>query len=93
MPCEFDVKVVEKKGHVRWELDHADRLQCHLTYPPLSEDANRELIKVLSESIGIPHSKVRIIHGIENHTKTIKITDHDVTFEDVLKALGIIKSA
>ena len=91
MPCEFDVKIVEKKNHVRWELDHADRLQCHLTHPALSEDANKELIATLAEAIGIPHSKVRIVQGDHDHHKLVKITDHDIVFEDVLKALGIIK--
>lgn len=92
MPCEFDVKIVEKKGQVRWELDHADRLQCHLTHPPLSEDANRELITSIAEALGVSHSKVRIVQGNNDHHKLIKITDHDIVFEDVLKALGIIKA-
>ncbi len=92
MPCEFDVTLLEKKGHVKWVLDHADRLQCHLTYEPLTEDANKELITVVAQAIGIPKSKVRIVHGRERYEKKIKITDHDITFEQVLKALGIIKA-
>lgn len=92
MPCEFDVKIVGKKGHVHWELDphHEGQLLCYLTHEPLTHDANLEIIEELAEAIGINKSKVRIVHGQERHTKKIKITDHEITFDEVLVDLGLI---
>lgn len=91
MPCEFTVKIVGKKGHIHWEVN-GGHLHCYVTSEPLSEDANRELIKYIAESVGVSHSKVRLIHGVEDHTKTFKITDHEITLDDVMQALNIKKA-
>lgn len=91
MPCEFEVKIAGKKQHVRWELDKAGRIQCYVTYEPLSEDANRELITHIAEALGINKSKVVLVHGVENEKKFFRITDHDIDLEKAMKALGLSK--
>jgi uncharacterized protein YggU (UPF0235/DUF167 family) len=91
MPCEFDVHVLEKRAHVHWGLDKNDQLQCHLTHEPTSDAANRELLKLIAEAVGTSNSKVTLVHGVQDHVKRIKISDHDVALEDVYQALGMIK--
>ncbi|HZW60790.1 MAG TPA: DUF167 domain-containing protein [Candidatus Babeliales bacterium] len=89
MPCEFDVHVVGKAGHVKWANGKVGRLECYVTHPPLSDAANKELIKHIAEAVGVSHSKVQIIHGIEDQHKKIKISDHHITMDTVLQALGL----
>jgi len=89
MPYEFEVKILGKKNRLHWEMDTAGRIRCYVTVEPLSEDANRELITALAESIGVNKSKVELVHGVEDYTKVFKITDSGVNGDDVLRALGL----
>ncbi len=90
MPCEFDVNVVKKAGHARWSYDEKHkRFECSLTHEPMSEDANKELIKIIAEACGVSLSKVVIVHGVHDYTKRIKISDHHITLQDVMVGLGL----
>lgn len=91
MPCEFEVIVAGRRGHMHWEKSIRGVLHCFVTHEPLSMDTNRELIEALARAVGVSKSKVEIVHGIADHRKAIKITDHSVTLEQVLKALGVDK--
>lgn len=92
MACEFDVKLMGKKGHVHWELDphHERQLLVYLQHEPLTHAANEQLITEIAEALGINKSKVRIVHGEEQWTKRIKITDHEIGYDEVLVALGVL---
>lgn len=91
MACEFEVKILGKKGHSHWEYNGGNRLLFYSTYAPLSEDANRELITQLAEAVGINKSKIHLVHGVENELKLFKITDKDIDFDAVLEGLDLVE--
>lgn len=49
------------------------KLKVRLTSPPVENAANQLCIKLLSQWTGISKSKIRIISGLKNRNKKIKI--------------------
>jgi uncharacterized protein (TIGR00251 family) len=71
----FAVRVVPRasKSEIVGELDGA--LKIRLSAPPVDGAANKELIKLLSKTIGVSKSQVEIVSGETSKTKRIKIND------------------
>jgi uncharacterized protein (TIGR00251 family) len=88
MPLILEVKVVPGSSHAKWVLDKVGRLKCYVKNPAEDHKANDELLKTLAKALGVNLSKVEIVAGVESRNKRIKIHG-DVTFEQVLKALGL----
>ena len=42
--------------------------------PPLKDKANKELIEVVSQFVGVPKSYIKIVSGIHSKHKKLKIT-------------------
>jgi uncharacterized protein (TIGR00251 family) len=56
---------------------HNNSLKIRLTSPPVDGAANKTCVKFLAKSLGVSHSKIRIIAGLNNKNKTIEIDDID----------------
>lgn len=54
-------------------------IKIKLASPPEKGKANKELIELLSRTIGISKSKIKITSGITSNYKTIRIDDRSNT--------------
>jgi uncharacterized protein len=52
-------------------------LKVSLTAPPVDGAANTALIKLLSQTLDIPKSKIKIVRGERSKTKTVRIEGMD----------------
>jgi len=66
----LDLEFKNKNGNNENDLPF---LKIYLTAAPIDGRANKELIKLLSEKLGVSKSKVRIIRGEKSKEKVIEI--------------------
>ena len=59
------------------EILSDNTVKIRLTAPPAEGQANEELIKFLSEILGIPKSKMEIVAGESGRDKLVSILDMD----------------
>lgn len=83
-----DIKVIPRASKNKWYMDSAGYLKCHLKNPPEQGKANKELIKLLAKVLHITQHDIVIIAGQTSRKKKIKI-EHDITYEMLLRLLGI----
>ncbi|MEX0848893.1 MAG: DUF167 domain-containing protein [Candidatus Dependentiae bacterium] len=88
MAFMVDIKVVPQSGRQQFKLNKEDRLVCYLKSAPERNQANNELIKLLSKTLKIPMVDVVITAGKTSRNKRVKI-ELDVTYEQLLERLGI----
>jgi uncharacterized protein YggU (UPF0235/DUF167 family) len=89
MALVFEVKVVPNAKKHKWILDKAGRLVCYVKNKAERGAANKELLKETAEIVGVPQSKVTLVHGFEGRNKIIKISESTLTYEKLLTLLGI----
>jgi len=94
-PLRVDVKgaVVRVAVHVqprasRSEIigQHGAALKVRLQAPPVDGAANEALVRLLAESLGVPHRAVRVVAGTTSRSKTVEV---DGTTEDAVRALAL----
>jgi len=90
MPFIFNLEVVPGSTHMPWERGH-DKIICRIKESGESAHLNREIIAKISEALGLPHSKVEIVHGADNYKKMLKVTDYKATLDMLIKGLGLEK--
>jgi uncharacterized protein len=88
MPLIIDIKVIPGSQQQRWVLDVSGALKCYLKSPPEQGKANRELIKLLAQTLDIRQAEVTILTGTTSRAKKIKIAT-DITRQDFLNLLGL----
>ncbi len=88
MPLIIDIKVIPGSQHGKWFLDASGALKCYLKSPPEQGKANRELIKLLAQTLRIRQADVIILTGTTSRAKKIKIAT-DMTKQDFLNLLGL----
>ena len=90
----FDIKVLPGSNRMRWEVHHsADILTCYHKNPDDSKAVNTDIINALAQALGINHSKVHLVQGVETRDKRFKIGDGHGTYQDLLQKLGLSKKA
>jgi uncharacterized protein (TIGR00251 family) len=52
-------------------------LAVRVTAPPVEGEANRAIIHVLAESLGVPRSAVTIVRGARGRDKTVRVAGLD----------------
>lgn len=52
---------------------HGDAYKVALTAPPVKGEANKELIRYLAKRLGVPKSKLQILHGESGRNKMLRI--------------------
>jgi uncharacterized protein (TIGR00251 family) len=57
-----------------WAGPHGDRYKLRLRSPPQDGKANRELLRFLSEALGVPKSDLELVRGQSSRNKTVRIT-------------------
>ncbi len=68
------VRVIPKSKREGVEKE-GDLLVVKVRDPPVSGRANRRLIEVLSDYLGIPKSKIEIVKGLKSREKIIKVDE------------------
>ena len=69
----LEARVIPRSSRARIGAVANGRLQVHVHAPPSQGQANRELIRLLSEAFGVPKSAVTIASGIRARNKTVRI--------------------
>lgn len=62
-------------------------IKVKLTAPPVEGEANRALVELLSDSLDIKRSDIRIINGLRSRNKTVKI--NGLSRKELLGRIGI----
>lgn len=83
-PLIIDIDVVKEKLH-GWSIKHNGCLKVHHKAPE-SRDANEFVLRTLAEAIGMNHSHIHLVHGVESPIKKVKI-GKDITWEQLVNIL------
>ena len=86
---KITIKVVPQAGRQKIILDKTGAIKCYLNSPPEDGRANRELIKMLAETLSIPQRQIEIVQGLTSRTKVFDIPGF-WSEEDLKKALGLV---
>lgn len=63
-----------------------DSLKIRLTAPPVEGEANAQLLKYLSERLGVPRSRLQIVSGASSRGKVVQVLG--MTEEELAKRLS-----
>ena len=66
--------------------EHDGALKVRVAAPPVEGEANRELIRFLARTIGVPQSSLVIRSGASGRSKIVEVDG--VALADVRRALG-----
>ena len=66
--------------------EHGGALKIRVAAPPVDGGANRELIRFLARTVGVPASAVRVVSGASGRNKMIEIEGVDIA--SVARALA-----
>jgi uncharacterized protein (TIGR00251 family) len=68
------VRVQPRASRTSVAGEYGDALRIRVASPPVDGQANRELIRFLAETLSVPPSAVRIVHGEAGRNKLIEVT-------------------
>lgn len=71
--CRISVHVIPRSSKVSIEEFGADEYKVKIHTPPIEGAANRELIRLLSETLDIRRSQIQIRSGAKSRTKVLEI--------------------
>ena len=70
------VRVVPRASRTALSREADGRLRAHLAAPPAEGAANRALIALLAERLGLPRHALEIAHGTRGRDKTVSVHGH-----------------
>lgn len=85
----IDLKVVVQSGKSSVILDKSGMLKAFLKAAPEDGKANKELINLIAEFVGVSKKSVEIISGLTSRKKRLAI-DTDLNYEQFLLKLGYL---
>lgn len=88
-PLIVEIEVVKDHNHHGWSIKHNGCLKIHHKEPE-SRDANEYVVRTLAEALGMNHSHIHLVHGVESPLKKVKI-GKDITWEQLVEVLGAKK--
>ena len=80
------IKVIPRAKVTTVQGEHGDALKIRLKSPPVDGEANRELIRFLSEALGVKRSKVVLEAGLTSRLKRVSVCE--CTADEVIAALN-----
>ena len=87
MALIIDIKVVVQSGKQELSMDKSGILKCFIKSAPEDGKANREVVQVIADFIGVPKKSVEIIQGLTNRKKRLAIQT-GLTYDQFLVKLG-----
>jgi hypothetical protein len=83
----IEVKVATQSGKHSICLDKSGSLKCFVKAAPEDGKANKEVIEVISDAIGVTKRSIEIISGLISRKKKLAIQT-DLTYEQFLIKIG-----
>ena len=80
------VKVIPRSSRTEMLGKENDIYRMKLTDPPVEGKANKAVIELLAEKLGVPKREIEIVSGKTGRLKTIRI--RGLTAGEVAQALG-----
>lgn len=71
--CLMQLVVVPRASRTRVAGEHDGRLKLQIAAPPVDGEANEEVVRMLSELLGIARHQVELMSGDGARRKTVKI--------------------
>ena len=87
LSATIDVHVQPRAKNTEIVGMHGDAIKIRLQSPPIDGAANEELIRLLSQKLGVQQSDVELIGGASSRRKRIRI--NGLTARDVRRVLGV----
>ncbi|GAB4537745.1 MAG: hypothetical protein Fur0020_06470 [Thermodesulfovibrionia bacterium] len=69
----INIKVEPRSSYSGIVGIHGDGLKVRLKSPPVEGRANKELVDILSDELGIPRSDIEIISGKASRNKLVRL--------------------
>ncbi len=88
MAIIIELRVSPASSRQEWCVDKNGKLKLFLKNSAVDGKANKELIKVVAQTLKIPQQDVEIVSGLISKSKRIKIHT-SITLEQFLQACGI----
>lgn len=68
---------------------HGDSIKIKIKAAPVDGEANKEVIRFLSEFLQIPKREIQILHGESSRTKLVEVRVSKDLEAEILKNLGL----
>ncbi len=76
--CRLDIRLQPRSSRAEVVgVDSAGRLRVRVRESPVDGHANRALIVLLADQLGLPKSAVRIVSGLRSRTKVVELSGFD----------------
>ena len=78
---DLKIRVIPKSSKNEIVGKEGDTYKVKVTSPPVDGKANRALISLLSEKLGIPKGSIEIVAGVTSRMKRVRV--YGISLEDV----------
>jgi uncharacterized protein len=85
----LDLAIQPGAKRCEWIGLHGAAIKIRIQAPPIDGRANRALIEFLAEEFATPKSRITVIRGETNRSKTVRI-DQPQQIPQALSALGLL---
>ena len=76
--CRLDIRLQPRSSRAEVVgVDSAGRLRVRVRESPVDGQANRALVVLLADRLGIPKSAVRIVSGLRSRNKVVELSGFD----------------
>lgn len=83
---EIALHIAPRASRSRVVGAHGDRLKVQIAAPPVDGAANAELVRLLSDTLGVPKSDVTVARGATGKRKSVRVAG--VTTDAVERSLA-----
>ncbi len=87
MALMLEIKVIPVSGKRQLGVDKNGQLKCFITRAPEKGKANKEVIEIVADRLGLKKRDLEIVSGFTSRKKLIKIYT-EMSFEKILEILG-----
>lgn len=84
--CTIDIKLKPRAKRDNIKLGDHKLIEISVTSPPIDNKANDHLIRLLSDTLGIPRSSIQIIRG--GHSKNKSVAIESLSASEVVKKIN-----
>lgn len=84
--ARFEVRVAPASGRRALKVDESGRVRVAVTQPPERGRANRAVVELLAERLGVAKRGVRIVKGLRARDKLIEV--EGLSLEEAMRRLS-----
>lgn len=86
--AKIKIKVVPRAGRRQIVLDKNGTIKCYLTSAPEDGKANREVVQMIADKLGIGRRDIEIEQGLTSQVKVLDIVGYE-SEDAIKKGLGL----